>query len=115
MISHRKRSKRTSFDRTFSAIVLGAFALSASVSVFGLYRNLLRQDCGLQPAQARAMVVEDLLERGLPLRALQDADDSVPCRYIFRYSGEGPPVDYAVRHDWRRGAVLARLEPAARP
>jgi hypothetical protein len=82
------------------------------VSSWVLHRGLLRQDCGLQQAQARAMVVEDLRDRGLPVRALTAAEAGDPCRYVFRYAGDGDPVEYAVANDWRRGVVLARDEPA---
>jgi hypothetical protein len=100
-------------DIRFSIAVCAVFLVSAAVSSWVLHRGLLRQDCGLQPAQARAMVVEDLRDRGLPVRALTAADAGDPCRYVFRYAGDGDPVEYAVANDWRRGVVLARQAPGS--
>lgn len=97
-----------SIDIRFPVAVFAVFLASAAVSSLALHRGLLRQDCGLQPTQARAMVVEDLRERGLPVRALTAAEADDPCRYVFRYAGDGDPVHYAVANDWRRGVVLAR-------
>jgi hypothetical protein len=98
-------------DLRFATAVCAVFLASAAVSTWVLHRGLLRRDCGLQPAQARAMVVEDLRDRGLPVRALAPAPAEDPCRYEFRYAGDGRPVEYAVIHHWRRGVVLARREP----
>ncbi len=99
-------------DLRFATAVCAVFLASAAISSWVLHRGLLRQDCGLQPAQARAMVVEDLRDRGLPVRALTDADAGDPCRYVFRYAGDGDPVEYAVANDWRRGVVLSRHAPS---
>jgi hypothetical protein len=73
-----------------------------------LYRDLQREDCGLQVRQARAMVVEDLRSRGQPVRDLLPAGTTGPCRYAFRYGGDGTRVDYAVSSDWVRGVSVVR-------
>jgi hypothetical protein len=99
-------------DFRFATAVCAVFLASAAVSTWALHRGLLRQDCGLKPAQTRAMVVEDLRDRGLPVRALTAVAENDACRHVFRYAGDGDPVEYAVANDWRRGVVLARHAPA---
>lgn len=92
----------------FASAVVAVFVLSASVSSVMLYRDLQREDCGLQARQARAMVVEDLRSRGQPLRDLAPTGTTAPCRYAFRYTGDGARVDYAVGSDWRHGVQVVR-------
>jgi hypothetical protein len=86
--------------------LIAIFLVTSTASSVVLYRRLQRQDCGLQALQARAMVVEDLRERGLPVRDLVGTDAG-PCRYTFAY---GEETRYAVGNDWLRGVTVVRLE-----
>ncbi|MFZ5636804.1 MAG: hypothetical protein ACOY82_09525 [Pseudomonadota bacterium] len=86
--------------------LVAIFLVSSAASSVVLYRQLQRQDCGLQARQARAMVVEDLRERGLPVQDLVGTDAG-PCRYTFAYGDE---ARYAVGNDWLRGVTVVRLE-----
>lgn len=95
-------------NHRFASAVAAVFVLSASVSSVVLYRDLQREDCGLEVRQARAMVVEDLRSRGQPVRDLLPAGTTGPCRYAFRYAGDGARVDYAVSSDWMRGVSVVR-------
>lgn len=102
-------------NRRHAALLAAVFVASASLSSVVLYRDLQREDCGLQVRQARAMVVEDLRSRGQPVRDLVPSGTTGPCRYAFRYGGDGTRVDYAVSSDWMRGvSVVRRIRGDAR-
>lgn len=95
-------------NRRYAGLLAAVFVASASLSSVVLYRDLQREDCGLQVRQARAMVVEDLRSRGQPVRDLVPSGTTGPCRYAFRYGGDGTRVDYAVSSDWMRGVSVIR-------
>ena len=95
-------------NRRYASLLAAVFVASASLSSVVLYRDLQREDCGLQVRQARAMVVEDLRSRGQPVRDLVPSGTTGPCRYAFRYGGDGTRVDYAVSTDWMRGVSVVR-------
>lgn len=95
-------------NRRYATTLAAVFVASASLSSVVLYRDLQREDCGLQVRQARAMVVEDLRSRGQPVRDLVPSGTTGPCRYAFRYGGDGTRVDYAVSSDWMRGVSVVR-------
>ncbi len=90
----------------FQWTLLAVFLVSAATSSVVLYRELQRQDCGLQSRQARAMVIEDLRARGLSVGALIE-QDAGPCRYTFAH---GDDARYAVGNDWLHGVTVVRLE-----
>jgi hypothetical protein len=95
-------------DRRFAGLLAAVSVVSAGLSSVVLYRDLQREDCGLQLLQARAMVVEDLRSRGQPVRDLVPAAPAGRCHYGFRYAGNGARVDYAVSNDWLSGVSVVR-------
>lgn len=99
---------------SFVAMCCGLFFATAGVTSWMLYRETLRQDCGLVETQARAMVIEDLRARGLPAHGLDPDADAGLCRFDYRYAGDGLAIDYAVRADWRQGVTLAHRDRSGR-
>lgn len=98
----------------FVAMLCGLFFATAGITSWTLYRETLRQDCGLVETQARAMVIEDLRARGLPAHGLDPAAEAGPCRFDYRYAGDGLAIDYAVHADWRQGVTLAHRDSSGR-
>ena len=99
---------------SFVAMLCGLFLATAAFTSWTLYRETLRQDCGLVETQARAMVIEDLRARGLPAHGLDPDAEAGLCRFDYRYAGDGLAIDYAVRADWRQGVTLAHRDRSGR-
>lgn len=91
----------------FPAMLFALFLVTAALTSWRLYGELLRGDCGLQDAQARSIVAEDLLARGMTRGRLEPVGAG-RCRLDYRYVDGEATVDYAVRGDWRGEVRLAR-------
>ena len=91
----------------FAATLFALFLATAALTSVRLYGELLRGDCGLQDTQARSIVTEDLLARGMTRGRLEPAGGG-RCRLDYRYIDGEATVDYAVRGDWRGDVRLAR-------
>ncbi len=92
-----------------ASLLFTLFLVTATLTSWRLYGELLRGDCGLQDTQARSIVTEDLLARGMTRGRLEPAG-SGRCRLDYRYVEGEATVDYAVLGDWRGEVRMARSD-----
>jgi len=90
-----------------AALLCALFLVTFGLTSWRLYGELIRSDCGLQDTQARSIVTEDLLARGMTHGRLEPAG-SGRCRLDYRYVDGQATVDYAVLGDWRGEVRVAR-------
>ena len=93
----------------FSASLFMLFLVTATLTSWRLYGELIRGDCGLQDTQARSIVTEDLLSRGMTRGRLESVGGG-RCRLDYRYVEGEASVDYAVLGDWRGEVRMARSD-----
>lgn len=88
-----------------------AFSISALCTVWTLQHRLQRENCGLSPEQARALVVETLHREGRSAHALGVATPAGACGYTFELQASDHRWAFEVRNDWRSGLRVTRSRP----
>ena len=64
-------------------------------------------ECGLSEAQAKSMVVDELVRKGLDAKYLNGPQDPKgSCSYSFQFTGQGRDLNYVVMSTWMQGVKL---------